>query len=54
MKLPGNKLKMSSGEIRKFGSAKKRANFERVAQAVKHGWTMEQTHKRMKRIMYGS
>jgi hypothetical protein len=31
-------LRMSSGEVRHFKSAKKRANFERVAQAVKHGW----------------
>lgn len=38
MKLSGNRLKMSSGKIRKFKSAKKRANFERVAQAYKHGW----------------
>ena len=38
MKLPGNKLKMSSGRVVKFGSAKKRENFEKVAQAYKHGW----------------
>jgi hypothetical protein len=38
MKLPGNRLRMSSGEVRKFKSKKKRANFERVAQAYKHGW----------------
>lgn len=38
MKIGKNKLKMSSGEIRKFASKKKRNNFERVAQAVKHGW----------------
>jgi hypothetical protein len=31
-------LRMSSGKIRHFKSAKKRANFERVAQAYKHGW----------------
>lgn len=29
---------MSSGKIRHFKSAKKRANFEKVAQAYKHGW----------------
>lgn len=38
MKIGEKKLKMSSGEIRTFGSKKKRENFERVAQAVKHGW----------------
>jgi len=38
MKLSGNRLRMSSGEIRHFKSAKKRANFEKVAQAYKHGW----------------
>jgi hypothetical protein len=31
-------LRMGSGKIRHFKSAKKRANFERVAQAYKHGW----------------
>jgi len=31
-------LKMSSGEVRHFRSEKARNNFERVAQAVKHGW----------------
>lgn len=38
MKLSGNRLKLSSGKIVKFASATKRANFERVAKAVKHGW----------------
>lgn len=38
MKIGKNKLKMSSGEIRTFGSEQKRNNFERVAQAYKHGW----------------
>lgn len=38
MKIGRNKLKMSSGEVRTFGSEKKRNNFERVAQAYKHGW----------------
>ena len=37
-KFSGNRLKMSSGEIRQFKSAKKRDNFEKVAQAYKHGW----------------
>ena len=38
MKIGKTRLKMSSGEVRKFGSSQKRNNFERVAQAVKHGW----------------
>lgn len=36
MKIGKTKLKMSSGEVRNFGSEQKRDNFERVAQAVKH------------------
>lgn len=31
-------LRMSSGKVKHFGSEKKRDNFERVAQAYKHGW----------------
>ena len=38
MKVGRKSLKMSSGEVRKFRSEKARDNFERVAQAVKHGW----------------
>ena len=38
MKIGERKLKMSSGEIRTFKSKAARNNFERVAQAVKHGW----------------
>ena len=38
MKIGKTKLKMSSGEVRKFDSEEKRDNFERVAQAYKHGW----------------
>lgn len=38
VKIGKDKLKMSSGEVRKFGSEKKRNNFERVAEAVNHGW----------------
>lgn len=38
MKIGKNKLKMSSGEVRKFKSQKARDEFERVAQAVKHGF----------------
>jgi hypothetical protein len=38
MKIGKRKLRMSSGEVRTFGSKKKRDNFERVAQALKHGF----------------
>lgn len=38
MKVGKKALKMSSGEVRHFASEKKRDNFERVAQAKKHGW----------------
>jgi len=38
MKIGERKLKMSSGEIRTFKSEGARNRFERVAQAVKHGW----------------
>ncbi len=46
MKIGRNKLKMSSGEVRTFGSQKKRDNFERVAQAVKHGWKPNRKKRR--------
>lgn len=38
MKIGKTKLRMSSGEVRKFKSEKARNNFERVAMAYKHGW----------------
>lgn len=38
MKIGRRKLRMSSGEIRTFKSEEARNNFEKVAQAVKHGW----------------
>ena len=38
MKVGKRKLKMSSGEVRTFRSEKARDNYERVAQAYKHGW----------------
>lgn len=37
-KIGSNKLRMSSGKVRTFKSAKARNKFERVAQAIKHGW----------------
>lgn len=48
MKIGKKKLKMSSGEIRTFRSEAARDNFERIAQAVKHGW--KPTGKKKKRI----
>jgi hypothetical protein len=38
MKIGKKKLKMSNGSIRTFKSEEARDNFERIAQAVKHGW----------------
>jgi len=38
MKIGKKKLRMSSGEVRTFKSEQKRNNYERVAQAYKHGW----------------
>ena len=38
MKIGKNKLKMSDGSVKTFKSQKKRDNFERVAEAYKHGW----------------
>ena len=38
MKVGKKKLRMSSGEVRKFRSEKARDDFEKVARAVKHGW----------------
>ena len=38
MKIGTNKLRMSDGSIRTFKSEEARNNFERVAEAVKHGW----------------
>lgn len=38
MKIGDKALRMSSGKIRHFKSKKKRDNFDRAAQAYKHGW----------------
>lgn len=38
MKIGKRSLKMSNGTVRKFRSEKARNSYERVAQAVKHGW----------------
>lgn len=38
MKIGDKKLLMSDGKVRTFGSTAKRDNFERVAEAYKHGW----------------
>lgn len=49
MKIGTRKLKMSDGSIRTFKSTKARDNFERVAQAVKHGWKPSKTAKNRKK-----
>jgi len=49
MKVGKTGLKMSSGKIRHFKSAKKRNNFERVAQAYKHGWRPKKKSKKGKK-----
>ncbi len=46
MKIGERKLKMSSGEIRTFKSSGARDRFERVAQAIKHGWKPSKTKKK--------
>jgi len=38
MKVGKSGLKMSSGKIRHFKSERARDKFEKVAQAIKHGW----------------
>jgi hypothetical protein len=46
MEIGKNKLRMSSGEIRTFRSKEARNNFERVAQAVKHGFIPNKKKKK--------
>lgn len=46
MKVGEKSLKMSSGEVRKFRSQKARDDFERVAQAVKHGFKPDKRPKK--------
>lgn len=38
MKVGKRKLRMSSGKVVTFRSAGARSRYERVAQAIKHGW----------------
>lgn len=38
MKVGKDKLKMTDGSVKKFKSESARDKFERVAEAVKHGW----------------
>lgn len=45
MKIGKRKLKMSSGEIRTFKSQEARERFEKVAQAVKHGFIPKKRRK---------
>ena len=51
MKLKGNRLKLRSGKVIQFRSARARANFERMAQAYRHGW--RPTKKRRRRRKRG-
>jgi len=53
MKIGTNKLKMSSGKIRTFGSQQKRDNFERVAEAYNHGWRPTGKPRRKKTSLLG-
>ena len=46
MKIGKTKLKMSSGEVRTFKSTAARDNFERIAEAVKHGWKPTKNKKK--------
>ena len=49
MKVGKKKLKMSSGKVRTFRSQKARDSFERIAEAVKHGWKPTGKKKRKKK-----
>jgi hypothetical protein len=46
MKIGKNKLKMSDGSIRTFKSQAARDRFEKVAQAIKHGWKGKKAAKK--------
>ena len=46
MRIGKNKLKMVDGSIRKFKSEKARDNFEKMAQAVKHGFVPNKKRRR--------
>jgi len=38
MKVGKDKLRMATGEVRKFRSEAARDSFEKVASAINHGW----------------
>lgn len=44
MKVGKRGLRMSSGEVRHFRSEQARDNFERVAEAYKHGWRPKESY----------
>jgi len=46
MKIGKNKLKMSNGSIRTFKSQGARDRFEKVAEAIKHGWKPKKGKKK--------
>ncbi len=39
MKVVAKRLRMGDGSIRKFKSRRARDDFERIAMAIKHGWS---------------
>jgi hypothetical protein len=38
VKLGGNRIRTSGGRVLQFASRRKMQGWERVAQAIKHGW----------------
>jgi len=48
MKVGKRGMKMSDGSVRQFKSAAARARFEKVSQAVKHGFKPSQKVRRVK------
>jgi ribosomal protein S6E (S10) len=53
MKIGKNKLKMSSGKVRKFKSSEARDRYEKYVQALKHGWKPTGKGKRKRVIGKG-
>lgn len=48
MRIGEKSLRMSDGTIRTFKSKEARDEFERVAQAIKHGWKPTEAKKEIK------
>lgn len=49
MRLPGNRLRLDSGKVVRFESARRRADYERIARAIKHGFVPTERRKAPKR-----